>query len=258
MAFKKVTTIFGTFVVGLVFYLVSFGNIDGVPSYAEDTNLAVYDLRLIVPRTLEIVGLTPFANLVGEDVSTKPPNWTAKSEQYPLVKGARLVGARMEYAQARSAFFASANLFRARLAGANISNADFSNAILMAADLSRAALIDTNLSNAQLQGADLSNAKLLGADFSKATLTNANLSNANLEGAKLSNTMLALADLSHADLAHADLSAADLSNANLSDADLSGARLLDADLSHVNGLTRNQIATVITNEGRRLPQNLPP
>lgn len=251
--FKRFAGIVVMWVVGVGFYLASFATIGGVPSYIKGANLATYDLRLIVPRALEIIRLTPFANLVEEDVSTKPPNWTGKSEQYALVKGARLVGARMEYAQASSVFLVNANLFRARLEGANISYANLSNASLMAADLSRAVLVETNLSNAQLQGADLSNAKLLGTGFSKATLTNANLSNANLEGANLSNADLSVANLSKADLWHANLFRTDLSNAKLSDTNLEGV-----DLRMAKGLTKSQVEKAITDEKTLLPADLPP
>lgn len=242
----RVAGVLGTVVVGLAFYFVSFLAIEGVPpdlsqpSNSRDignddpvpytfnpaaTGLKPNDLRARVPRFLKAIGVNSFANLVEEDISTKPPNWTGDLK---VVKGARLRQATLQYADAAFAFLVNADLFEADLRGAYLPLANLSNA---------------DLTRAKLEFADLS-----GADLSYAHLLLANLSNA---------------DLSHANLKKADLTNTDLSNANLASADLSGATLFlanlgGADLGDVKGLTRSEIETAHKDDKTILPANLPP
>jgi uncharacterized protein YjbI with pentapeptide repeats len=247
--YKRITGALGVCVVGGIFYLVSFGAIQGVPPDEKAPNF-----QKLVPRILGHIGFSPFADLVEEDVSTKPANWTGKTEEYPFVKGARLVGAQMRYAQARFVFLVNANLSHANLSGANLSNANlvFANldyANLSKANLGGANLVFANLDHANLNGANLSNAKfndanLVFANLDYADLRGVHLSNANLGGAKLVNANLNYASLQHANLidAYANLDYANLYSINyaflpflqhafLNDANLSGANLVNTNLS---------------------------
>jgi uncharacterized protein YjbI with pentapeptide repeats len=192
---RRVAGISGTCVIGITLYYVSLGAIKGVPpdaysanaglidTYVLDratANLPPSDLRRLVPRVLREIGFSPFANLVEEDVSTKPATWTRKPEEYPLVKSARLAHADMKYAKAYEAFLANADLRDANLSNAKLGWADLSHAILSGANLSHANLRNANLSHAVLIGTDLSYAVLTDANLSYAVLTDANLSHADL------------------------------------------------------------------------------
>lgn len=149
--YKRIAAVAGTGAVFVILNFVSRATIDGVPVGSDEPNLIVA------------------ADFVEVDVSTKPPNWTGKTEEYPLVKGARLVRAELHCVSAKSAFLVNANLTKANLTGADLSDAN----------LSGANLTDADLSNAWLDGANLSN-----ADFLDATLRGSRLRGANLRGAK--------------------------------------------------------------------------
>ncbi len=199
--YKRIAGVSASCVLGVILYLISVDAIEGVPSriytpvgpmeYRKRAGrgLGAYNLRRLVPRDLENIAFSPFANLVGQDLSTKPPNWTGDVKEYALVKGAYLRQANMQYAHATGAFLVNADMIRA------------------------------NLSNAELTFANLSKAQLSGAN-----LTNANLNVANLQDANLSNAKLTFANLFYAKLPGAILQGADLSGADLSGADLSGVR----------------------------------
>jgi uncharacterized protein YjbI with pentapeptide repeats len=122
---------------------------------------------------LEYIGLSPFANLVREDVSTKPPNWTGDVKEYPLVKGAHLQEANMQYADGRYAFFVNVDMSYAQLSNADLSYANLANADLSYADLSKAVLWSANLSKADLSYANLSYADLEEANLKGVDLRNA-------------------------------------------------------------------------------------
>lgn len=242
--FKRVAGIFATCVLAVVLYLVSFGAIGGIPpddlysvysEYDLDSclpSLSENDLRILVPRVLGRIRLSPFpfANLYEEDVSTKPPNWTGQPTEDVLVKGARLDNARMEYAYADLAFLVNAKLRSAKLRKASLVQANLSHADLSHADLSNAVLANADLNNANLSEADMSCATLLGADLSDARLSGANLSEADLGGADLTRAKLNNANLTSAHFPDAHLQQADLSLAELAEADLTNADLTEADL----------------------------
>ena len=170
---------------------------------------------LIWRSELAISGQTEFfrADLVEQDVSTKPPTWTGQkekeTEEIALVKPARLRGANLR----------GANAFRAFLVKADLMVADLSGAFLHTADLRDARLFDADLRDANLNGADLTR-----ADLSQAFLDSASLREANLSGAVLGGATLMLADLRETLLAGADLG-----RAYLQGADLTGATGLSAD-----------------------------
>ena len=93
-----------------------------------------------MPRAIELIHHSPFANLTEEDVSWKPPNWTGRHEEISLVKGARLKGRDLRFTNARRAFLVKADLREADLTGANLAQADLRKANLEGADLNRADL----------------------------------------------------------------------------------------------------------------------
>jgi hypothetical protein len=163
---------------------------------APNPTVGAYSLRRLVPRSLEYIGVTPFANLVREDVSTKPPNWTGDVKEYPLVKGAHLREANMQYADGYRAFLVNADMNAAQLSNAHLSEANLANADLSYADLANADLSYANLSNADLSvanlsGADLGEAYLKGVDLRKAK----GLSKSQLNNAKTDEHTLLPADL---------------------------------------------------------------
>jgi uncharacterized protein YjbI with pentapeptide repeats len=246
----------GTFAVaGIAFMLVSVGAIRGVPPPAGQSpwwSTEPWQPRLgkgpsgrwgWVPRAMELVRYSPFANLRDADVSIKPTNWTGNDEKkLDLVKGAELAGADLRYADAAGAFLAKANFEPAggisdtRIEGANLGYSDLRQARLVRAHLNAARLVFAHLNgahlngayligaylgwahldHAELDGADLTGADLVGADLTGVDLGGAHLTKAKLTGAHLNNSKLGSADLSLARLNRADLTGAELSGAELS------------------------------------------
>lgn len=282
--YKRAAGIAVIFVIAVIFYIAAFGAIEGIPSTTWAFKSEPYRLQTLVPRMLGHIGFSAFASLSEEDVSTKPANWTGKTEEYPLVKGARLRRSNMQCANATSAFFVNADLSDANLHGADLSLADLTNANLHSANLSHA-----NLSGADIKGGDLgwadlnganlskvnfSKAKLISADFRKANLAKADLSGAdlrfavfsgtkdesgaNLRGANLSGANLYEAFLQMADFSDANLRGTNLSGANVSMARLSGTDLSGVDLTNVRGLTKSQIEEAQKDEKTLLPSGLAP
>lgn len=208
---KRVAGILGMFLIGAVFYFMSVGAIEGIapnvtdfsdpleigsddPSgYTFDPSATArkksHDIRSLVPRWLQAIGLNPLANLVKEDISTKPPNWTGDPK---VVKGARLRSANMRYADASSAFLVNADLLGADFRGAYLLEANLSGADLSTASLAYAHLSGANLSQADLSWADLTGADLTGVDFTGAK----GLTKRQIESAKTNEETLLPADLS--------------------------------------------------------------
>ena len=167
---------------GVIFWFISANAIQGIPDYfyvgegrwwregskSWEPTVGACNLRRVVPRILEYILLSPFAKLIREDVSTKPPNWTGDVKEYPLVKGAHLREVNMQYADGYRAFLVNADMSLARLSNSYLAYANLSNADLSYADLSNADLSYADLSNADLSNADLSNADLSGVDLRKA------------------------------------------------------------------------------------------
>ena len=143
------------------------------------------------------------ADLMEQDVSTKPPSWTGQkekeTEEIALVKPARLRGANLR----------GANAFRAFLVRADLRRADLSRAYLLMADLREADFTRADLHEANFPFVDLSRANLALADLHEADLSQADLRDAKLNGA---------------DLRGAKLNGADLRDAKLNGADLRGAK----------------------------------
>jgi uncharacterized protein YjbI with pentapeptide repeats len=270
--YKRIAGILVVCVVAIIFYFTSFGAINGIPSTTSAELESSYSLQRLVPRLLEHIGFSAFANLFEEDVSTKPASWTGKTEEYLLVKGARLRGANMQYANASSAFLANADLIGANLQDINLGYADLTKANLRLVNLNRADLSGADIKGGILAFAKLAGAKLSRVNLSKARLNYAILWRADLAEANLSGVDLRFADLSGADLKDADLNGAYLSEADLFDADLRGANLSGADfsraklfrtnlrgvnLTNVKGLTKSQLDEAEKDEKTRLPSDLP-
>jgi len=149
----------GIFGLSIIFYYLSLGAINGIPDrflsptytvsipmplkftlVVKFPNNGVSEVQRWVPRAIELIHYSPFANLTEEDVSLKPPNWTGRHEEISLVKGALLKGRDLRFTNAKRAFLVKADLREADLTGANLAQADLRKANLEGADLNRADL----------------------------------------------------------------------------------------------------------------------
>ncbi len=156
----------------------AIGFINGPPDLDESLGNYLRQ-KAWVPRTFGILGISTFADLSYQDVSTKPSTWTGDTEgEVKNVIGADLQRRSLRYIDAKGAFFVRALLSRSDLKGANLFRAD-----LREASLDRANLQDANLIRADLRGADLSYADLTGAYLTKANLLDTDLRFANLRNA---------------------------------------------------------------------------
>lgn len=232
-----------TLATGLLLSAISFGITRGVP---EDSSRApgieATNIRRWAARALWLMGYSPYAELAENEISTKPQDWSGRTEDLAQVRGARLNQASLRYAQGYRTFLANARLWRADLQGAYLSEANLREADLEWAVLDRASLQRTILAEANLRGANLTRSDLREADLSYATLEDAILAQTRLEGASLYAAKLGRARLLRANLANADLREANLENATLALADLReadlgaaklpGAQLRDAQLGY--------------------------
>ena len=272
---------------GLVAYLAIVG---GCLSFAVSFGGAPY----------KVFGFELYADLADAEISQKPSSWTGLEDnletELALVKGAKLAGANLRFAQATGAFLAQATLVRANLQDAHLDGAKLQGADLRRANLQGATLRDGNLYGAELrevkfQGADLRRANLQGVDFFRADLQRveffsadlqgASLYRANLEGVRAREANFHGADLFDADVRGVDLFSADLQEtnfyrahlelaslhrANLLGADLRradllgtelrGAKLQEADLSTAKNLTQAQLDEACGDADTKLPSGL--
>lgn len=155
------------------------------------------------------------------------------------LSGAYLSRVNLEQAELGWANFTGANLNEARLIRATMNLTNLSEANLRGANLSLANLTEANLSNANLDSVVASGATFVEADMSKVSAERALFSGANLSGAEIVEANLGFANLERANLSGANLgwtnfSKANLENANLSNANLSGAHLEDVRLQGAN------------------------
>jgi uncharacterized protein YjbI with pentapeptide repeats len=174
------------------------------------------------------------------------------------LRGADLRGAHLERVALREAHLEEADLGGAYLTGASLRAAHLERAVLLGVRLEGADLGDAHLEGASLRGARLEDAALggahlEGADLADSQLQRAFLSQVHLEGANLSYAVLEGAFLPGAHLGHAVLYGAHLAGADFHDADLDEANISRTDLSGVQGLSREQINSAITDEGTTLP-----
>jgi uncharacterized protein YjbI with pentapeptide repeats len=156
----------------------------------------------------------------------------------------------------RAVDLADAHLERANLAGIHLEGADLRGAHLEEADLGDAYLKGAILQHAHLDEGYLEGAHLEGAYLGYAWLRGAILANAYLDSANLY-----AAHLEDARLWGACLRGAELRTAHLDRAGFEGAHLEQADLRHtdvgtVQGLTRAQLETAITDDTTMWPTSL--
>ena len=195
----------------LLLIMLSYGSINGTRDVLYPQPW--YKWRMsFVPRLFSLIRYDVFANLVEEDISTKPDNyWLMDSfTRDSAIIGAQLANADLRYADAHSSFLAYADLRNTNLKGiymdaANLMGAKLDNAILDDAYLSSAILQNSRFINSSLQrtnfiGADLCgvyffNSQLYRADFNGADLTGAVFRIASLNGASLIGAILKGADL---------------------------------------------------------------
>jgi uncharacterized protein YjbI with pentapeptide repeats len=232
---------------GLILFLLSIGTFAGVPhDYRVVAQSSAPGIRAWAPDILWTFGYNPFGQLTEADVSTKPPGWAGRDEEFASVKGANLNRLRLRYIQAYGAFLVNAHLWRtdlrnaylseADLRGANLRQVDLRFAVLDRAKLARAALPEADLRNANLDRADLHDANLSFAVLSEATLLDTTLDAANLYKSDLHSASLQRASLKRADLREANLENSNLTMANLSESylistNLSNAHMKNADFS---------------------------
>jgi uncharacterized protein YjbI with pentapeptide repeats len=226
--------------VGLIFFLLSMGTIEGVPhNFAQTGETGPGRIKQWGPRTLWMVGYDPFPQLTETNVSTKPPTWTGRDDELAQVLGAGLNRMNLRYVQGYGAFLARARLWQSDLSRAYLTDADLREANLRQANLQFAILDGAKLGGASMQqadlrGANLDRSKLTGANLSSAQMPDASLLYAILDGANLYKTDLHNSILQRASLKQADLREANLENANLSSANLQDAYLTSAKLAHAH------------------------
>jgi len=151
----------------------------------------------------------------------------------------------------RGAFLIEANLkqahfYRANLQGALLNEANLELAVLTEADLQGAFLTKAHLKDAYLEMSNMQNTTL-----NQAVIINTQLQKADLRGAQLQQAVLREANLQGANLRGAHLVEADMHKTYLFKADLRGA-----DLQGVKNLTREQLASAITDDTTQLPDYL--
>ena len=274
---RRIFQVAGT---ALILLGLSFGAIKGFrgdhPNGADIASAEQFAKNRVV-QAFEKLGYSPFANLDGAELSTKPANWTGSGDEDELtaqigqVKKARLSGMNLCYASADGAFLVKADLDgadlrMARLTGANLLGANLQGAKLGGANLQGADLYDTNFQGADLQRANLQGTDLFGANLQDANLAHANLQGTELEEADLRKATLSFANfqdanLAHANfqdanLAHAKLRGADLLGANLEGANFTGAKLQGADLVESEGLTQEQLKFACGDAETKLPRGI--
>jgi uncharacterized protein YjbI with pentapeptide repeats len=260
---KRIAGFAGVCVIAAILYFCTHQAID---TFTNDFDYSQPPKR-IVPEILKRVGFRPFVDVREEDVSTKLQGWSPvhsrKIEEVAFVKGARLRNANMKSAYAPEAFLVNADLNGADLRNAILTEANLAHADLRNANLSLASLVEADVMETKFYGADLTEANLMGVDLSRADLTEALLIravlyNAVLKAAKLTHADLVGAKLSGADMEDADLSRAELTDASFDNVNLRHTNLKGVDLRSVSGLTRHQLVEALTDEGTRLPADLPP
>lgn len=126
---------------------------------------------------------------------------------------------------------------------ARLERADFSRSHLEASDFTGAALAGANFQEAYLDDAHFMNADLVGANFLAADLRRTNFTGATLR----------TVHFEEATMEGVVLVGARLDGAVLTGAALAGARLEGADLAGAVGLTREQLASAVTDGRTVLP-----
>ena len=251
--------VFPFLLIALILFVISL-QIMAKPSFAtcsaspEGFVETVRNVQLNWLQRIYALIRSPFAQLSETNVSTKPANWSGKSnDDIGLVSGATLKSRSLRYAEATRAFMINADLRGADLEGADLADAD-----LRGANLSQAYLANSCLVNSDLSGANLQNTYLTGAKLARANLLGANLEGDQIEKAQLQsarnwifafytpevlkdlnlpaehNRRIRTKNLSGYDLQRAELAESKLSDFNLSGVNFSNANLVNADLRASN------------------------
>jgi len=243
--------------IGLLLFLLSIGTFQGVPhDYRATAESPAAGIKAWAADILWTVGYNPFAQLTEADVSTKPPGWSGREDEIPMVRGANLNRLSLRYIQAYGAFLVKAHLWRTDLRSAYLSEADLREANLRQVDLQSAVLDRARLTRATLPEADLRNANLDRADLRDANLSFALLSDATLldatvDGANLYKTDLHSAFLQRASLKKTDLREANLENSNLTMANLSESYLISTNLSNAHLKNADLSKAILTDASLR-------
>ena len=226
---------------------------------------AIYIPFSWTPAVYRYLPFYPFAELVEEEVSTKPTTWTgqedAREKEIPLVKGAKLQGANLRHANLEKGFLIKADLRRANLQEASLSHANLQEARLFHANLQKADLHETNLQEADLQEADLQNAKCLSPSQIRGARNWVLAIYGDTLRAELllpsdHNVRMKKEDLSGYDLVGYNLQNAYLDDWNLQGANLKHAQLQGAHLEASRGLTQAQLDEACVDEHTTLPEGL--
>ena len=165
----------------------------------NDTIRGVSDYRPAGPvHLLRYFGVTPFLDLTGKVLSSKPlglsGNSPADGEDIDLVVGPDLEGVDLRSFDANRVYLVRANLRDANLEYANLRNANLRGADLRGASLKGAILRNASLRDAWLQGAHLSGALLRGDDPREPIRQG----NVDLQGARLADVDCKPAELKEA------------------------------------------------------------
>lgn len=225
-----------TIISGIALLLLSLGAIRGLPhNSGRGQGWSSKDFRSWAANAFWLIGYDPFANISQVSLSIPPSEGLAAADDLKKVKGARLEGASLRYAQAYGAFLVDARMRGADLQGAALSEADLRGANLREANLEgalldRAQLSHSNLTLAQLNRASMSRADLSAADLTSALLTNATLVDAHMDGANLYGALLGQSRLDRASMQKTDIRGANLEGAEMSRVDLRGAYMGSAKL----------------------------
>jgi uncharacterized protein YjbI with pentapeptide repeats len=219
-------------VVGVIFSLASYGAIEGVRSeYYVST-----EIRKFVPWAFKKLGYDVFADFSENDVSTKPFNYWALTDNNQLksVVGANLKGRNLSNANMNRAFLVQADLRETELIRAELNFANLEQAKLAKANLQLSKLSQSNLQQANFVSANLNRANLVMANLQQANFWHSNLQQALLSGANINGANLALANLQESNFIGANLKEAYLVGANLQGAFLSKANLQEANFGEAN------------------------
>ncbi|BDI30860.1 hypothetical protein CCAX7_29110 [Capsulimonas corticalis] len=257
--------------IGCIFFWLSTSAFNGVPRKLYQNNmprpkLGTFNLRRWVPRILEELNVSPFANISDTEVSTKPTEWIDRDAlhtpspfqniefdyrtnqslekdyvQIAHVKPAFLTRSDLRYANAQNAFLVRADLNKSILDHADISHSDLRGAHMIDVSaqytdlssslLSHADLSFANMSNSDLSYSDLRNTNLKGTNFRKAYLFVSNLKNSVLFRADFSNAITLNADLRNTQLMDTNFSGADLTQINFENTSLFNSNFTNANLT---------------------------
>jgi uncharacterized protein YjbI with pentapeptide repeats len=218
--------------VALVFWLISYGAVNGTPARQLS---ASPNPRALIPWMFDRLGYDLFFDFREIKVSQLPDNYwciASESDRLKSVRGAFLKKADLRYADVYRAFMVNANLRNADLRGARLREADFETADLRGVNLNEA-----DSRNANFRGADLREASLVGVNFT---------------GADLEQAQLGFADLQQSNFKDANLKGADLRCANLRDV----SNLPIHDLASVKSLFRAEMNEPIKKELQKLKAEL--